>query len=161
MSQQFSTRVTPHQQQGVVLIFALIMLVLISMISISMVRSSTMDERMAGGSRDRNKAFQAAEYALRACLAPLLDNSYARTNPVPLDPADAPAQPVWEVASNWTSNASREIAIDYGTDPGLAANPRCIYETLGAGSGSFRVTSRALGAQDTTAVILQATFSNE
>jgi len=144
----------------VVLIFALIMLVLISMISISMVRNSTMDERMAGGARDRNKAFQAAEYALRACLAPLLEGSYAGTNPAPLDPTDAPALPVWEVASNWTTNVSREVAIEYGTDPGLAANPRCLFERLGT-SGSFRVTSRALGAQDTTAVILQATFSNE
>lgn len=160
MSQPHSTRVAPHRQRGVVLIFALIMLVLISMISISMVRNTTMDERMAGGARDRNKAFQAAEYALRACLAPLLDGSYAGANPVPLPPAMPPAQPVWEIASNWANNNSREIAVDYGTDPGLSANPRCLYETLGA-SGSYRVTSRALGAQDTTAVILQATFSNE
>jgi type IV pilus assembly protein PilX len=148
------------QQRGVVLIIALIMLVVISMISISLVRSSTMDERMAGGSRDRNKAFQAAEFALRACLAPLQDGSYAGTNPVPLAPAVPPAVPVWEVASNWTSNVSREITVSYGTDPGLASNPRCLYESLGA-VGSFRITARALGAQDTTAVILQATFSNE
>ena len=150
-----------RKQNGVVLIFALIMLVLISMISISMVRSSTMDEKMAGGSRDRNKAFQAAEYALRACLLPLQNNTYNGSNPTPLTPATPPTAPVWEVASNWTSGASKEITVSYGSDPGLAANPRCIYETLGAGTGSYRITARALGASDTTAVILQATFSNE
>jgi type IV pilus assembly protein PilX len=145
-----------HRQQGVVLIFALIMLVLISMISISMVRSTTMDERMAGGTRDRNKAFQAAEYALRTCLAPLQNGTYTGTDPAPLTPAGPTSPPVWEVASNWTGSVSKAITISGG---GLAADPRCLYETLGA--TSFRITARALGASDTTAVILQATYSDE
>jgi type IV pilus assembly protein PilX len=153
-------RPTPPQaaQQGVVLIVALVMLVLITMISISAVRSSTMEERMAGGARDRNKAFQAAEYALRTCLQPLQNGTYANVDPLPLNPAIPPASPVWEVASNWTGTTSKEITISGG---GLAAPPRCLYEYLGSGSGSYRITARALGASDTTAVILQATFSNE
>jgi type IV pilus assembly protein PilX len=149
----------PSQQQGVVLIFALIMLVLISMVSISMVRSTTMDERMAGGARDRNKAFQAAEYALRECLGPLQNNTYANTDPLPLDPTLPPNPPVWEVPTNWVSPISREIPVSYGTYPGLSGNPRCLFENLG--SGSYRITARALGGADTTAVVLQATYSPE
>jgi type IV pilus assembly protein PilX len=149
----------PRSQQGVVLIFALIMLVLISMITISMVRSTTMDERMAGGARDRNKAFQAAEYALRECLAPLRNATYANTDPVPLSPAVPPAAPVWEVATNWASSISREVPVSYGTYPGLSGNPRCLFENLG--SGSYRITARAQGGSDTTEVVLQATFSPE
>jgi type IV pilus assembly protein PilX len=153
--------VSRRSQQGVVLIMALITLVLITLITVASMRSVTMDERMAGAARDRNKAFQAAEFALRTCLEPLIAGTYeASPNPVALTPAAAPNPPVWEVATNWTS-ASRQVTVDILDARDLAEQPRCIFETMGAGTGSYRVTARALGAQDTTAVILQATFSNE
>ena len=129
----------PHKQQGVVLVVALIMLILITMISISAVRSTTLDEKMAGASRDRNKAFQAAEYALRTCLAPLQNNTYTALYVAPLDPAPYTEKQVWEVASNWTGTTSKEIDVTAGgmSATELAANPRCLFEKLGT-SGSYR-----------------------
>ena len=154
-------RIARSRQEGIVLIMALVTLVLITLITVASVRGAAGEERMAGASRDRNKAFQAAEYALRTCLQPMLDRTYEDSpNPAPIDPAAHDQPQVWEVASNWAGSTSREIAVDTVEEHELAAQPRCLVERMG-GSGSFRVTVRALGAQDSTAVILQATYSNE
>ena len=52
-------------QQGAVLIFGLILLLALTLIGISSMQGSVFNEKMAGNSRDRNFAFQAAESALR------------------------------------------------------------------------------------------------
>jgi type IV pilus assembly protein PilX len=145
-----------HEQRGVTLIITLVMLVLITLVGVSSIRTSTMDEKMAGNSRDRDKAFQAAEAAVQTCLARLANETYTGT---PLTPAAANATPLWEVAANWTNGNSVEV--DLGAAAQLAAQPRCMYEALGAGTGSYRVTGRAVGASTLTVVMLQATYSTE
>ena len=52
-------------QRGSVLVVALIFLLLLSIVGLGAMQSSTLQERMAGNSRDMNTAFQAAEAALR------------------------------------------------------------------------------------------------
>lgn len=143
-------------QRGTALIMTLVMLVLITLIGVSSIRASTMDEKMAGHSRDRDKAFQAAEAAVQWCLSQLNAETYTGT---PLTPAAATATPVWEIDSNWTN--ANSIEVNLGSDARLAQQPRCMYEELGAGSGSFRVTGRAVGASALTVVMLQATYSLE
>jgi type IV pilus assembly protein PilX len=147
-------RADARGQRGVTLIVTLVMLVLITLVGVSSIRNSTLDERMAGNSRDRDKAFQAAEAAVQTCLSRIQAETYTGT---PLVPAASNATPVWEVAANW-SNAN-SVEIDLGAAARLAAQPRCIYETLG--TGSYRVTGRAVGASDLTVVMLQATYSTE
>ena len=139
-----------RRQSGVTLIVTLVMLVLITLVGVSSIRNSTMDERMAGNSRDRDKALQAAEAAVRNCLGKILAETYTGT---PLTPA---TPPVWEVAANWTNSS---IEVDLGAAAKLSAQPRCMYETLG--NGSYRVTGRAVGASALTVVMLQATYSTE
>ena len=46
------------RQRGVTLIITLVMLVLVTLVIVSTVRTSTMDEKMAGNARDRDRAFQ-------------------------------------------------------------------------------------------------------
>lgn len=53
------------QQRGIVLITAVMFLVVLSLLVISMMRTSILEERMVAYSRDWNLAFQAAESALR------------------------------------------------------------------------------------------------
>ncbi|AQZ34850.1 pilus assembly protein PilX [Pseudomonas sp. LPH1] len=55
----------PHRQQGAVLIVALIMLLLLTIIGLSSMRGTSLQENMAGNMRDINLALQAAEAALR------------------------------------------------------------------------------------------------
>ena len=52
-------------QSGLVLVIGLIFLLLLTIIGVSAVQNSTLQERMAGNSDDRNLAFQSAEVALQ------------------------------------------------------------------------------------------------
>lgn len=56
---------TPRAQRGAVLLIALIMLLLLTVIGISSMRSTSLQERMAGNLRDESHALQAAEAAMR------------------------------------------------------------------------------------------------
>lgn len=62
------------QQSGAALAVALIFLLLMTLLSTSTMRGATMQERMAGNTRDYNLGFQAAEAALREA------ENYLRTN---------------------------------------------------------------------------------
>lgn len=56
----------PKKQNGIVLIVAMIMLVIMSILGISSVRNIALEERMSAASHDRSIALQAAEAALLA-----------------------------------------------------------------------------------------------
>jgi type IV pilus assembly protein PilX len=56
----------PAHQSGVVLIISLIMLLLLTLIGTAGMRTTSLEEKMAGNMRDKNLAFQAAESALNA-----------------------------------------------------------------------------------------------
>jgi type IV pilus assembly protein PilX len=144
-------------ERGAILIIALVMLLLITMVSIISIRASTMEERMAGNARDRNKALQAAEAVVRTCLLQVTNVPVTYSGTI-LDPATSGADN-WDVASNWETGSANSVAVTM-TGAGLASNPRCMVERLGTGS-NFRVTGRAVGASDSSVVILQATYSTD
>lgn len=54
-----------RQQRGVTLVVGLIFMVALTLLGVMAMKSTLLQERMAGGSRDRSLAFQAAEAALR------------------------------------------------------------------------------------------------
>jgi type IV pilus assembly protein PilX len=54
-----------HQQRGVALLVALMFLIVLTLLGLAAMRGTTLEERMAGGSRDYNVALQAAEATLR------------------------------------------------------------------------------------------------
>lgn len=148
-------------QRGVVLVVVLIMLVLVTLVVVSSVRSTTMDEKMAGNARDRDKALQAAEAVVRQCLDTVKAGTYPGTI---LNPATGSDPSVWDVDGNWTTDSgnSRDFEITTGgyATAGLAADPRCMVERLTA-TGSYRVTGRAVGGSSDSVVILQATYSTD
>jgi type IV pilus assembly protein PilX len=147
----------PSRQRGVTLIITMLMLVLITLVVVSTIRTSTSDEKMAGAARDRDRAFQAAEAAVQTCLNQIKNATYTGT---PLTPAAAAATQNWNVTANWSNTNSTEVQIAPAlADTGLAAWPRCMYESLG--TDNFRVTGRAVGASSRTEVMLQATYSTE
>lgn len=57
-------KINRHPESGAVLIMGLVMVLLISIVALSAIRSSNLQEAMAGNMRDRNMAFQAAESGL-------------------------------------------------------------------------------------------------
>lgn len=67
------------QQQGMSLLVVLILLVVMSILGVAVMRSSSMQERMAANLRDRSLATQAAEAALAAAQDYLNTNTNWRT----------------------------------------------------------------------------------
>jgi type IV pilus assembly protein PilX len=145
-----------HAQRGATLIITLVMLTLITLVCVSTIRSTTIDEKMAGNTRDRDRALQAAEGVIRQCLAKVRNSTY--TGPT-LTPVTAPGLQNWEVDANWSNTNS--IVASPTIDSTLASQPRCMVEALGAGTGSYRVTGRAVGGSSLTVVILQATYTTQ
>lgn len=130
----------PCRQRGVALVTSLIILLLLTLISVTAMQSTTLEEKMAGNQRDEYLAFQAAEVALRA------GESYLQGASVGPFVADTDAthlalsatglyQPTlcttgerWQQTNLWTANGSRAYAGD--ALAGVTETPRYIVEDL-------------------------------
>lgn len=164
---------TPFQR-GSVLIVSLLMLLVLTIIGITAMSTSTLEEKMAGNSRDQNLAFQATEAALRDAEAYVegiaavtafngTGGLYHITN--------APAPDIYSNAT-WTGSAS--IVYRGSAVPGVKTQPRYIVEFIsttgktnpelescyGCSTGegtvtNVRVTARGTGGSDTATVMLQ------
>ncbi len=166
------------RQSGAALIIALIFLLLMTLLSISSMRTSMMQERMAGSMRDWNLGFQGAEAAIRAAEQFLLDN-------VVLPEFDdvggfyevnSPERPVW--TGDVTSDGNGFVTYPYNV-PGIVERPRYYLEKLSsarpAGSSTetgtpveeifyFRITAVGYGGaldddgRPLTAVVLSSVY---
>lgn len=160
------------KQTGAALITCLMLLVVMTILGVSAITSSTMEERMAGNVRNKHVSFQAAEAAIRVAEvyteATLSDDSvfdgtnglYPRSNATDSD------YPIWENAANW---------IDAGAVAGVASNPTYIIEDFttaprdsdctlevppppGCMLPVYRVTARGTGLSDNALTIIQTTY---
>lgn len=66
------------KQQGIVLVVALLILIVMTVLSVSMLSSTTLEERMASNLQSHSTTFQAAESCIRTTLQPT--NETARQN---------------------------------------------------------------------------------
>jgi len=157
-------RITPpHQQQGVVLMVALVFLVIITMLGLTAMRTNIIEERLAGNSRDWALAFQAAEAALRDAERDIQSgtrfvgetgfdanctNGLCKTNTLIWDDL------VTSGNSGWMTGASVGPSIAYGTytnpTPATVANvarqPRYLIEVV-TEKGSSLVQKGGYGNQ--------------
>ena len=150
----------PTGQRGAALIISLIFLLLMTLIGVTSMQTTTMQERMAGNTRDRNLALQAAEAGLREgenWLGTAANRTTADTATVLANPAE------------WDGSSSHGSAADF--TPALASNPVFYVEpstqvVYGISSSSmtvedfYPVTAYAEGGADTTVVILQSMFKH-
>lgn len=97
-----------HRQKGIVMVVAMVMLVLITLLGLTSVRTLTVEEKMAANSYDRNLAFQSAETTLREAEAV----------------AAAQAQPTNGAAPNAGFDALPAMACP-PNDPNLPNNNTC------------------------------------
>ena len=148
-----------HRQRGMALIVALILLLTMTLLGVTAMRSTTQGERMAGNFRDRNLAFQAAEAALRE------GENILRNDPPPLSmvigAVQGPSDPVSYDNLGWNTAELYD-----GTLQGLSAQPRYFIELVrlegdseefSDDQGVYRVTARGLGGTTDAVVILQIT----
>lgn len=159
-----------RQQGGAVLLVCLVMLLVLTMIGVSSMSNSTLQERMAGGARDYNQAFQAAEASLRvgedyvrqqveASADPSLLFQAASACPAvtaaqwspPAELIGKPKQPICAV-SNFYGNSGGPTSYVCETDGSIAENRAfdCLsrtylfnVEATGYGSGDIEVRLRS------------------
>jgi len=168
------------RQQGVVLFLSLVLLLVLTIISISAVQTTSLEERMSRNARDSMLAFQAAESALRD--AERFIETVVSTVPF----TNAGANGLWTIApfgqpDRW---ADADIWGDARSMPaptpidGVAEPPRYIIEHVASVlrdenayqvndpySGAtvdqieiFRVTARGVGGSTNAQVLLQTTY---
>lgn len=109
---------SPRAQRGVVLIIALVLLVVISLLAVSSLRSAGFSESMAGNVRTTQLATEAAEIALRHCESSILkiqknafgdttsaEATYSTTfNSANILPATTP--PIWQNMTMWDGSST-------------------------------------------------------
>jgi len=161
----------PGKQGGTALVIALVFLLLMTILAVTAVTRSSLEEKMAGNLKDQNIAFQAAEAALRdaesylATVNPPKANFVASCTGGLCAEATGNSAPQWEVV-NWGSGSTNST--QYGTGTGATAlagtnqPPRYIIEdiqdppapssTANAPSGSlgvgFGAPEAAVGGND-------------
>ena len=168
-------------QHGAALAVALIFLLIMTLIGVTAMRTTTLQEQMAGNFNDRNLALQGAEAGLRAA-EDFIDGTASVAafdgNNGLLDEDDADNEPDYFDSATWTGNSSRDCGV---TLSDLAqSQPRCVIRYLGestpsagtqdltikgygegAASGNvshFRITVRSVGGSDNAEVILRSRY---
>lgn len=170
------------RQRGAALAVSLMMLLVMTLIGVSAMRLSVMQEKMAGNTRDLDLALQAAEAALRfgetrleaASLPP--PGTTAGWYSVRTPGAEPPEASVLRSLSGWGASAPSFAHLTYGLDGGywdVAAAPQLVIAELNpvpdpGGSldasrpdeeaNVYQVTARGFGGSQGTGVILQSTY---
>jgi type IV pilus assembly protein PilX len=161
-----------------VLVVGLIFLAMLSLMGIAAYSSATQEERMAGNTRDRLRAFEAAETSLRDCEAPLGGigglPAFNGTGGMYAAPP-VTALPMWETVDWKDATAVRVLGTSIAD---VALPPRCIVEEMLVLNGRppdgaismgqqlvpqtvYRVTAMGFGMSTSTSTITQSTFRRQ
>ena len=176
-------------QSGAVLVISLVMLLLLTLIGITSVQTTSLEEKMAGNMRDQNIAFQSAEAGLRAGeqrIEQIWNNGagsiqkfcngtsgvfYKAATPnvcdgactAPSCPAPSPGN-----SSTWTTASKSVVAVTGNTQ--VVSEPRYYITYINntpdiAGVAppelSFMITARGTGGQSNTQVILRSYYGGK
>lgn len=166
-------------QHGAVLIIMLLLLLVMTILGVSAMSGSTLEQRMAGNSRDRQLAFNAAEAALK------WGEQYVKTNVVAASAFNdtnglyaeyhGPTKDDAFNSSWWTGTNSLvapavsgvktppRVTIEYRGTIKVSESTSINVGGYGSSTGSgditaLRVTVRATGASDNTKVILTSYY---
>ncbi|MFK5985969.1 MAG: PilX N-terminal domain-containing pilus assembly protein [Pseudomonadota bacterium] len=141
-------RYSIKQQQGAVLFISLIFLVLLTILGLSSMRTTLLQEKMAGNFKNKSQSFQAAETALRAGEQWLS----AQAN-IPFNGDRVYATITTD--KTWWSSKGIEVAMD-----GVSVNPRYAIERKDksdqndGGEITHRIFAYGLSGTSTTVLLL-------
>lgn len=172
-------------QRGVALVLALVFLLLLTLIGITALNTTSLEEKMAGNVKDRNLAFQAAESALALgenWLYTQLGKPIFPNTGIGLHTPATGTTENWDDNTNWSSKS-----VTYPNLPGQSGSgtlgkintqPKYMIEDMGEvpesggslvlsssykgkGTTILRVTTRGTGGTDAAVVMLQSTYSRD
>ena len=159
------------RQGGAILVSALLMLLVLTVIGVSVMQITRMQERMAGNTRDLNLAFQGAEAALREAEQGIWDTPTIIPCTTPDCTRPAAVLPVLNNQDAvWWNDESQEYGEDGDQEiEELAEDPQFVTEELAfvgplvvddpGGRMFYQVTSRSAGASGRANTTLQTTFA--
>ena len=156
----------PDNQRGWVLVVGLVILVMLTILSMALMKTTRLEEKMAGATRDMNLSFQAAESALRATetfielqtvesffdTTDMLYGIYNQTD-------DEPENLFTEV---WDDENSKAVFADVaGALQGVTLSPRYMIKKLEKIDDAtvFRVTVRGTGGTNNRATLLRSHYA--
>lgn len=166
-------------QSGSVLIISLIVMLVLTILGVSGMKTAVLEEKMAGNMRDSQLAFQAAEATLREAEQ-FIDNNIVSIANFDTNGSDGlydkSQQRLWDNIG-WNSGDSLEFT-NFSSSYAINTPPRYIIEHLasqqsnvdtlnldnyGQGTGAgrvemFLITARATGSSGNTVVMLQSTY---
>lgn len=160
-------------QRGAVLVVSLLILLVLTIIGVSGMQSSTLEEKMASNSRDRNVAFQSSEAALRDAEEYIEDlvtvGGFTNANGLYAEIEDEP-NPF--TASTWTTSGSTRTATvpagSAGAQYFITRSGTIVDESLGGGLELppnakqditiFRITARGRGATTEGAEVMLRSY---
>ncbi|WP_197039167.1 pilus assembly PilX family protein [Guyparkeria halophila] len=154
-----------HTQTGSALVIGLIILLVMTIIGVTTMQTTLLQEKMTGSLRDGDLAFQAAEAALREAEESIEPST---SQPGWVVQLNSPPNLLEQDHSWWTNNSNTEEA----TFSGVASNPRYVGEseafirdTLRLGHGPvtgrnvFRTTARGTGGTDSAEAIIRTRYA--
>lgn len=174
---------THSKQHGVVLIIGLIMLTVMTLLAVSSMQSSGLQELMSNNTKDKVIAFEAAESAIRAAEIYLDTQGALNISAFDNDASDGLLANLYDEAWNessidWVGSNSDAIEVD--VMGGVTSKPRYIIQHIGPvvpdldnnlnvdnsydsnATDSivemFKITARGTGGSDNTVVVLEAMY---
>lgn len=135
--------IQPNSQQGAILFLALIMLLLITVIGTSSINLTTLDTRMTSNARDRQSAFQTAEYGLLAA-----ENTLAPNKLLPI--AGTTAGHIKDLTPQW-----------WATDPSIWNSGAAVITTNNKVSTTYIVNEPFEGPIDGNEIVQDLSLDNK
>jgi type IV pilus assembly protein PilX len=155
-----------RRERGASLLVAMVFLVIMAMLGVTVANVTSLQERMAGHTRDRDLALQSGEAALQEAESRISDATF-RAGAIAFDPLNANDDAFWETCFAGTAGAcatkyslSGAVAMPTSGAGAVAAQPQYVLERkpdIGT-TQIFRVTARSVGGTQDAIVILQAEF---
>ena len=169
-----SKAVTNNHQAGAVLFTGLITLVVLSLVAVSSMQGSTLEQRMAGNINDHMLAFEAAEAALfeaelliQGDTLTLADFQSGNSDGL----YDDDATNIWLGMQNGTVIARPSVTYVPGGTNHIATAPTFVIQYLGETTTDktgedtsapiielYRITSRGTGKSNNSVVMLESTY---
>ena len=171
-----------RRQVGVALIMALVFLILLTILGLTAMSTTILQEKMTANMKDKNLAFQAAESGLVAAeqwLNAQLSKPVFPINAAGLYLPSTTALANWD-SVDWTGTANLVVfpntptGTGVGSLGGVETAPKYIIEDLGeaqdgslvlpkdykgVGKTILRITARGTGGTDSAQAMVQSTFS--
>lgn len=167
------------RQAGAILVVSLLLLLVLTVLGLTAMQMTRMEERMSGNTRDRDVAFQGAEAGLR--------EGEAQLETLTEEPITCTAAPciVWQREASemlgelrdrdqtWWATNSQQFGDDGEGDMNTAEQPRFVVQEVrrvendlnvgqsddGSGRSVYRVVSTSVGATSDARVMLETTFT--